>query len=167
MFLFTVLYGYRAAKDEYSNYDFGDCTADWATIWRFVGYTPLLLELSFIIFYTLLKMCKNCTNSENSENRLNAASKRKINLYCLYIVVFVVCFIFAGIRRFYNVFGTISDDSNVSMPIEPPFWIGCLHCVFESCYGIGNCAIYFWIWSYRHSRQHQPLPSNEVESVEQ
>ena len=143
MMTFTGFYSYDASKHEYVDYNFNDCKLEWLIVWRFVAYIPSFVGLGFIVMYSMIMM-KGYKKDENVE------SSPLINLYCLYIVAFIICFIFTNIRRFYNVFGTVGNNNNkIVVSIEPPFWIACLQFSLEAFYGVANFAIYCVIWRFK------------------
>ena len=168
---FTILYTYFEGKNLYSSdelySDFNECKKEWVMVWRYVSNIPLL----FGFFYPIVKMCLNknfnnlkqnwrngqmaivrLTNNmdDNQKNNIKYIRLRRIAMKnCLYIVVFYISLVFAIVRGFYNVFGTIySDDDNagsITIAIEPPFLIACLSCLFESSYGLLNFIVYCYI----------------------
>ena len=156
---FTILYTYFKGKNMYSSEeynDFNECKKDWVMVWRYVACIPLL----FGFCYPIIKMCFKKNFNNLKENRINNNNyiknirngskylrlKRIAMKNFLYIVVFYISFVFSIVRGIYNVFGKISGDNdnndNVAIPIEPPFFIACLSCLFESSYGLLNFIVY-------------------------
>ena len=157
----TAFYVYFEAKNKYPSDSYSNlnhCQRHWVIVWRYFGYVPLLVGL----IYPLIKICctcslNKCTNnwdwqkvptsngSDTNPPSINLKLRRIAMLNSLYVIVFYLCHILSGVRRFYNVFGTINNDDgskHISITIEPIFLIACLQSGLQSSYGFFNFIVY-------------------------